>query len=142
MSRPAVTTCRSSVRDEGQRGFAASAIGMRQAVPKAKRSAMNVNGGACCNPILVAMKPEPQTATKYQARAASSHLRCEAVCTAVGGMAPRLLKRARVYAATRTARGHRRKRIECVRDEKRAVRKENEVFGRLMPREGRFFDLF
>src|SRR3954465_3469761 len=113
MSRPAVTTCRSSLRDEGQRALAASAIGMRQAVPKANRSVRNVNGGACCNPILVATKPEPQTATKYQARAASSHLRCEAGCTTVGGMAPRLLKRARVYAATRDARVRRRKRIEC-----------------------------
>ena len=43
-------------------------------MPKAKRSARNVKGGACCRPIFVAMKPLPQTETKYHASAESKRL--------------------------------------------------------------------
>src|SRR5262245_6749468 len=44
--------------------------GTRQSSPKAKRRVRKVNGGAYCSPIFVAMKPEPQTVTKYQASSA------------------------------------------------------------------------
>ena len=40
---------------------------MTSSMPNANRSVRNVNGGAYCNPTLVARKPEPQTTTKYQA---------------------------------------------------------------------------
>src|SRR5262245_14388163 len=49
-----------------------SSIGTRHASPNRKRSVRKVNGGAYCKPILVAMKPEPHTVTKYQASAASN----------------------------------------------------------------------
>lgn len=36
-------------------------------MPNAKRMLRKVSGATCCKAILVAMKPLPQIATKYQA---------------------------------------------------------------------------
>src|SRR4051794_1829208 len=79
MSRPATTTCPSSRDEPGQRGCVTSTIGTRHRMPKVKRSVRNVNGGACCRPIFVAMKPDPHTATKYHASTVSTRL-VERVC--------------------------------------------------------------
>lgn len=45
--------------------------GNKQTVPRQKRNARQVNGAACCRPILVAIKPLPQTLTKNHANGAS-----------------------------------------------------------------------
>src|SRR5688500_15622362 len=71
ISSPAMMTCHSSAPGRGKRGRAISSTGSRHASPKTKRSVRNVKGGAYCRPILVAMKPEPHTLTKYHASSAS-----------------------------------------------------------------------
>lgn len=60
-------------------------------MPNAKRNARKVKGAV--RPIFVAMKPEPHTATKYQASAGSSQRRSEKVCKyRPGGVAAPLEK--------------------------------------------------
>ena len=49
---------------------------IRHIIPSAKRMERNVNGATYCSAVLVATKPEPQIATKYQARAAVNQRDC------------------------------------------------------------------
>src|SRR5262245_32233184 len=63
-------------------------IGTRHARPNRKRSVRNVKGGAYWSPILVAMKPEPQTLTKYQASAASNQEGRDGVVVMEGARLP------------------------------------------------------
>ena len=56
------------MRVAGHAGRVSHTKGTRHTMPSAKRMLRKVSGDACCRAILLAMKPLPQIATKYQAR--------------------------------------------------------------------------